>query len=145
METDKSDRESFWDAEAFAFVTDQTKPAMKWAISSLKKRGKKVYVVDLSENPEPDSLKAISELPEGLTFAVLGITKSEPAAQIPALKAKGITKIWIHWKTETEKAKEACKTEGLECLTEHCPMLYLGSSFSIHGLHRGIAKLTGKY
>lgn len=145
METDKSERESFWDAETFAFVTDQTKPAMKWAISKLKKSGKKVYVVDLSEKPEPGSLKTVSELPEGLECAVLGVTKSEPADQISALKAKGINRIWIHWKTETEKAKETCKADGLECLTEHCPMLYLGSGFSIHGLHRVIAKIKGTY
>lgn len=145
MESLKSERESFWDSGTYVIVTDHTKPAMKWAISELRNRDKKVYVIDLSDDPESDSLKAVSDLPSGIDRAVLGITKTEPGNLIPALKKKGISKIWLHWKTETEKALEACKTENIECMTEHCPMMYLGSGFSIHGIHRGVAKLTGKY
>jgi hypothetical protein len=145
MELTKSERESFWDSGTYVFVTDHTKPAMKWAISELKNRGKKVYVIHLSENPESGSLSNVSELPPGIDRAVMGITKSEPGDLIPALKKKGISKIWLHWKTETEKALAACAAENVECMTEHCPMMYLGSGFSIHGIHRGIAKLTGKY
>ena len=59
------ERENFWNAKSFVVVTDHTKPAMKWAISELKNRGKTVYVIDLSENPESGTLKEISELPTG--------------------------------------------------------------------------------
>jgi len=145
MEPTTSERENFWNAKTYAFVTDNTKPAMKWAISELKNRGKDVYVIDLSDKPEPGSLRKVSELPAGLNRAVLGVTITDPGNFISALKEKGITKIWLHWKTETEKAVDTCKTEGLECMTEHCPMMYLGSGFSIHGIHRTIAKMTGKY
>ncbi|WP_440955798.1 CoA-binding protein [Methanosarcina sp. Mfa9] len=145
MEAAKSERESYWDAKTFAFITDKTKPAMKWAISELKNRGKNVYVVDLSDSPEPGSLKSVSDLPVGIDHFVIGITKTEPADLIPALKGKGVKKIWFHWKTETEKALDACKSLDLECMTEHCPMLYLGGDISIHGVHRAIAKMTGKY
>ena len=34
------ERENFWNAKSFVVVTDHTKPALKWAISELKKRGK---------------------------------------------------------------------------------------------------------
>jgi hypothetical protein len=145
MEPTKSERESFWDAKTYAVVTDHTKPAIKWAISELKNRGKNVYVIDLSDKPEPGSLRKVSELPAGLDRAVLGITITEPGSFILALKEKGITKIWIHWKTETEKAVGTCKAEGLECMTGHCPMMYLGNGLSIHGAHRAIAKIMGKY
>jgi hypothetical protein len=145
MEPAKSRRESFWDAETYAVITDHTKPAMKWTISELKDRGRKVYVIDLSENPEPGALRNVAELPPGVNRAVLGVTKTEPGDLIPALKKKGVRKIWLHWRTETEKALTICKAENIECMTEHCPMMYLGSGFSIHGMHRGIAKLTGKY
>jgi len=138
-------RMDFWDAKNYALITDNTKPAMKWTISELKKRGKTVYVIDLSDKPEPGNLKKVSDLPVGVDRAILGITKTDPGDLIPGLKEKGITKIWLHWNTETEKALQTCKAEGLECVTEHCPMLYLGSGFSIHGMHRTIAKMTGKY
>jgi hypothetical protein len=145
MEPTKSKRENFWNAKTYAFVTDHTKPAMKWAISELKNRGKTVYVIDISDKPESGSLRKVSELPAGLDRAVMGITKTDPGDLIPSLKEKGITKIWLHWKTETDKALETCKAESLECMTEHCPMMYLGSGLSIHGTHRAIAKMTGKY
>lgn len=145
MEPTKSERESFWDAKAYAIITDHTKPAIKWTILELKNRGKNVYVIDLSDNPEPGSLRKVSELPAGLDRVVLGVTKTDPGDLIPALKEKGITRIWLHWRTESEKAVETCKAEGLECMTEHCPMMYLGNGFSIHGMHRAIAKMMGQY
>lgn len=145
MEPTASDWVNFWDANVFAVITDNTKPAMKWAASELKKRGKKVYVVDLSDKPDPDSLKNVSELPGGLDRAIIGITKSEPGNLIPTLKEKGAKKVWIHWKTETEKALSVCEEENLEYLAGRCPMMYLGSGLSIHGLHRTIAKMTGGY
>ncbi|HII80084.1 MAG TPA: CoA-binding protein [Methanosarcina sp.] len=145
MEPKASDWINFWNANVFAVITDNTKPAMKWAASELKKRGKNVYLVDLSDKPAADSLKNISELPGGIDRAIIGITKSEPGNLIPTLKEKGTKKVWIHWKTETEKVLGACRDENLECLAGRCPMMYLGSGLSIHGLHRTIAKMTGNY
>lgn len=145
MDSTISEREKFWDAETFAIITDRTKPAMKWTALELKNRGKKVYLVDLSEKPDPDSLKDISSLPSGINHAVIGITKTEPADLIPLLRERGANRIWLHWTTETEKALETCRELNLECMTEHCPMIYLGNGLSIHGVHRAIAKITGKY
>jgi hypothetical protein len=76
---------------------------------------------------------------------VLGITKTDPGDLIPSFYEKGINKVRLHWKTEAQKALEVCKGEGLKYMTERCPMLYLGSNFSIHGMHRALAKVMGKY
>lgn len=140
-----SDLEKFWDAKTFAIITDRTKPAMKWAATELKNRGKNVYLVDLSGKSDPDSLKDVSSLPSGIDRAVIGITKTEPGDLIPLLMEKGANKIWLHWTTETDKAIETCQKLKLECMTGHCPMMYLGSGFSIHGIHRAIAKMIRKY
>lgn len=145
MDKETYERENYWTAKSFVIVTDGTKPAMKWAASELKARGKNVYVVDLSDKPASDSLKSVSELPSGFDRVVLGITKSEPADLIPLLKEKGINKVWLHWNTETKKAVEACQKMNLKCMTGRCPMMYLGKGLSIHGVHRAIAKATGKY
>jgi predicted CoA-binding protein len=118
---------------------------MKWATSELKSRGKKVYLVDLSEKPDPDSLKDAAALPSGIDHVVIGVTKTEPGDLIPLLKKKGVKKVWLHWNTDTEKAVEACQKQGFKVMTGYCPMMYLGSGLSMHGMHRGIAKLIGKY
>jgi predicted CoA-binding protein len=139
------DRVKFWEVQTFAIITDNTKPAMKWTASELKSRGKRVYLVDLSEKPDPDSLKDVAAIPLGVDSVIIGVTKTEPGDLIPLLKGKGIKKVWLHWRTDTEKSVEACQKQGFKCITGYCPMMYLGNGLTIHGMHREIAKIMGKY
>ena len=101
MDSTSLDREKFWDTQTFAIITDRTKPAMKWTASELKSRGKKVFLVDLSEKPDPDALTDVAALPSGVDRVVIGITKTEPGDLIPLLKKKGVKKVWLHWNTDT--------------------------------------------
>lgn len=145
MDSTSLDRENFWEAQTFAIITDGTKPAMKWAASELRSRGKKIYLADLSEKPDPDFLKDIAALPSGIDRVVIGITKTEPGDIIPLLVGISVKNVWLHWNTETEKAVDSCQKLGLKYMTGYCPMMYLGSGLSMHGIHRGVAKIRGKY
>ena len=145
MDSTSMDRENFWDAQTFAVITDRTKPAMEWTVSELKNRDKEVYIADLSEKPDPDSLKDIAELPSGLDRVIIGITKTEPGDIIPLLAEKNVKNIWLHFNTDTEKVVDTCQKLGLKCMTGYCSMMYLGSGLSMHGIHRGVAKIMGKY
>ncbi|MDF1532057.1 MAG: hypothetical protein P1P72_07050 [ANME-2 cluster archaeon] len=140
-----SDYESFWDADSFAVVTDRTKPAMKWTIHELTRRGKNVSTVDISDKPDAGTFRDVSELPDGVQGAVIGITGKQPAVIMDALAAKGISNIWVHFSIDTPEVRENCGQDGMHCVTGKCPMMYLGGSISIHGIHRNIAKLIGKY
>ncbi|UGV40267.1 hypothetical protein J7W08_09285 [Methanococcoides orientis] len=133
----------FWDADEYVVVDDKTKPAIKWAANELKKRGKTVYYVDLSNRPEFDTIKSVGEVPDGIENAVIGLTTMEPADAMNQLFEKGVVNTWIHWRTDTPAVRELCAEH--QCFTGRCPMMYLGSDLSIHGVHRAIAKLTGKY
>ena len=133
----------FWNADEYVVVTDKTKPAPGWAAEELSKAGKKVYLVDLSNRPDIESLKSVSEVPDGVTHAVLSVTLFEPADIMKELINKGMTNIWVHWRTDTPAVRELCRQYN--CFTGRCPMMYLGNSLSIHGVHRLIAKITGKY
>lgn len=137
--------ESFWDADSYVVITDRTKPAMKWTIQELKRSGKKVYTVDLSKKPEEGTLQNVSELPDGIQSAVIGVTKIRPEDVIDALEQKGIKEIWLHLMTETPQAQEKCREYHMHFITGRCPMMYLGHGVSIHTIHREIAKLIGKY
>lgn len=138
-------QEAFWNSKDFVVITDNTKPAIKLTIDELQKRGKKVHVVDMSGRPQFEGLKEISQLPDTTDTAVIGVTESEPADVINALVERGIKNIWVHWRTETPEVKALCESLELKCITGRCPMMYLGNGVSIHGLHRAIAKMTGKY
>jgi predicted CoA-binding protein len=139
------EQESFWNAGSFAVITDRTKPAMKWAVDELTKRGRKVYVVDMSGKPDKGTLQDISELPPGVDCAVVGVTKINPADAMESLEKKGIKKFWIHWRTETPEVKIRCSGSQMQCITGKCPMMYLAHGLNIHTMHKSIAKIMGKY
>ncbi len=138
-----TEQELFWNAGTLAVITDRTKPAMKWTIDELTKRGKKVYVIDMSDEPDTGTLNNVSELPAGVDCAVIGITKKNPADVMENLRKKGMDKFWVHFGTETPEVKKICSE--IKCITGKCPMMYLGHGFNIHTIHRGFAKLMGKY
>jgi len=139
------EHESFWDNNSFAIVTDKTKPAMKLTIDELARRGKRVYVVDLSDSPDKEMMNSISDLPSDIDCAVIGLKKENTENAIVELKKKGIKKCWIHWRTETVPAKEKCRELQMQCIFGKCPMMYLSRGFNIHTMHGSLAKLLGKY
>jgi hypothetical protein len=139
------EQEAFWNAGSFAVITDRTKPAMKWTIDELSKRGKKVYVVDMSGEPDKGTLHDISELPSGLECAVIGVTKTNPADAKQSLEKKGIKKFWLHWRTETPEVNQRCSGSQMQCISGKCSMMYLANGLNIHTVHRSIAKIMGKY
>jgi predicted CoA-binding protein len=140
-----SEQESFWNQECFAVITDKTKPAMKLTIDELASRGKRVYVVDMSDKPDKGTFQSISELPMDVDCAVIALTKTNPGDIIEDLKEKGIKKCWIHWRTDTPEAKEKCIGSQMQVITGRCPMMYLSQGFNIHTMHKGAAKVFGKY
>jgi len=139
------EQESFWENNSFAIITDKTKPAMKLTIDELARRGKKVYVVDLSDSSEEGTMRLISDLPSYVDCAIIGVKKENTENAIVELKKKGIKKCWIHWRTETDRAKQKCKELQMQCIFGKCPMMYLSHGLNIHTMHGSLAKLLGKY
>ncbi|RNI14861.1 hypothetical protein EFE42_02810 [Methanohalophilus sp. RSK] len=136
-----NEREEFWEKQSFVIITDNTKPAMKYTIDELTKRGKEVYIFDLSTNPDKGDIKSVDDIPDNVENTVLGITTSDPADFVQALKNRGFSNFWIHWRTETPGI-EKMRDPDIQIIKGKCPMMYLGKDFSIHGLHRSIAKFT---
>jgi predicted CoA-binding protein len=139
------EQDSFWENNSFAIITDKTKPAMKLTIDELSGRGKRVYVVDLSDSPENETMRLISDLPSYVDCAIVGLKKENTEKAIVELNKKGIKKCWIHWRTETDQAKQKCRALQMQCIFGKCPMMYLSHGLNIHTMHRSLAKLLGKY
>jgi predicted CoA-binding protein len=139
------EQESFWENNSFAIVTDKTKPAMKLTMDELARRGKRVYVVDLSDSPEEETMCLISNLPSYIDCAIIGLKREGTENAIVELNKKGIKKCWIHWRTETAQAKMKCKDLQMQCIFGKCPMMYLSHGLNIHTMHGSLARLLGKY
>ncbi|OPY51520.1 MAG: hypothetical protein A4E49_02236 [Methanosaeta sp. PtaU1.Bin112] len=140
-----SDQESFWEKNSFVVVTDKSKPAMKLTIEELQQRAKKVYVVDLSDSPDQGTAHRIQEIPSNLECAVVGLKKEKTENAIVELKKKGIDRCWIHWRTDTDKAKERCTQLQMQYIAGKCPMMYLSHGLNIHTMHASLARLFEKY
>ncbi|WMW24709.1 hypothetical protein RE474_11555 [Methanolobus sediminis] len=138
-------QEEFWERDNFLIITDGTKPAMKWTIDELRKRGKSFTVLDYSDKSIEGSIQDISEVSASVKNVVIGITKREPARIIEKLAEKGIVDFWVHWKTDTCDVNHLEYYPNLNVITGKCPMMYLGSGASIHGFHRFVAKALGQY
>ncbi|WP_321417476.1 hypothetical protein [uncultured Methanomethylovorans sp.] len=140
-----SGTESFWEGKNYLVVTDRSKPAIKLTIDELKKRGMSVKVMDI-KGMDTDKINAN---PEALSFpvekVVIGITAVEPADIIRYLMDKGCKDMWVHWRTDTEQVRALVSDARGNIMIGRCPMLYLGSGLSIHGMHRMIARSLGKY
>lgn len=140
-----TEQESFWNAECMAVITDRTRPAMKWTINELSRLRKKIYVVDISGEPDRGALQNISELPQDIDCAIIGVTRTNPADAMADLQRKGIKKFWVHWRTETPEVKKLCSESQIYCITGRCPMMYLAHGLNMHTIHRELAKIIGKY
>jgi hypothetical protein len=138
-------QEEYWEKDNFVVVTDGTKPAMKWTIDELNKRGKNVHVVDLSGKPAVSAATDLDSVPKETENAIVGLTKTEPARIIEKLASMGITNFWVHWKTDTCDVEHLTGDPKLSIIIGRCPMMYLGKGASMHGFHRFIARSMGKY
>ena len=139
------EQESFWENNSFAILTDKSKPAMKLTIDELARRGKRVYVVDLSDSPDSETMRSISDLPSDVDCAIIGLKKENTENAIVELKKRGIKKCWIHWRTDTAQAEKRCRELQMQCITGKCPMMYLCRGFNIHTMHKSLEKLLEKY
>ncbi|HPS91863.1 MAG TPA: CoA-binding protein [Methanothrix sp.] len=140
-----SDQESFWEKSSFVVVTDKTKPAMKLTIDELQRMGKKVYVVDLSGSPDQGTVHRTQDIPSNLDCAIVGLQKEKTENAIIELKKKGILRCWIHWRTETDQAKERCAQLQMQYIAGKCPMMYLSHGLNIHTIHAWLSGLHEKH
>jgi len=140
-----SGTESFWEGKNYLVVTDRSKPAIKLTIDELKKRGMPVQVMDIKGMSTDKINTGLEALSLPVEKVVIGITAVEPADIIRYLLNKGSKNIWVHWRTDTEQVRALASDTGSNITIGRCPMLYLGSGLSIHGMHRLIARSLGKY
>ncbi len=140
--------ESFWDHASFAFVgSSGTKGFPKLSYGAAKERGKKVFAVDGTvEEIEGDrAFPDFEALPEPVDAAVLEVPREETADWVGRAADAGIREVWIHMNRDTPEALAVADERGVTLHTGSCAVMYLTSGFNVHGLHRWIEKLRGRY
>jgi predicted CoA-binding protein len=88
------------------------------------------------------SIKSISEKLDGIVTVV---PPAETEKIVIEANELGIKKIWMQQGSESKKAIEYCKENGMDFVHGECIMMFSEPVKSIHKFHRGLNKLFGKY
>jgi predicted CoA-binding protein len=139
----------FTDKKEYALigVSRDEKKFSRHVYKELTEKGVKFYPV----NPRMDELNgskvyhSISELPEGVTHALVMTPKAETASSIEEGIKHGLTDFWIQQGAETPEAIEVAKKNNVNVVHKACIMMYSEPVKSIHKFHQVLARLFGAY
>jgi predicted CoA-binding protein len=143
-----SAREAFWTHEAYAVIGNQAqRPFPKLSYRGLKASGKKVFAVDPSggEVEGDPTYPSLEELPAAVDAAVLELPREEVPAWLDKLAAAGITRAWLHMKTDSPEAIAKAEELGMELQYGTCAVMYVTPGPSFHSIHKFVMKLTGNF
>jgi predicted CoA-binding protein len=143
-----STHERFWDHSSFAFVgSTGTKGFPKLSYRAAKDRGKKVFAVDstVEEIEGEPTFPDFKALPEPVDAAVLELPKEDTADWVGRAADAGIHDVWIHMNRDTPEALAVAEDRRVTLHTGTCAVMYLTNGVNVHGLHRWIEKLRGRY
>lgn len=113
----------------------------------LKKRGYDVVPVHPSmESFDGDScyqnIQSISPKVDGV---FINVTPSKAADIIKDAEEAGVKNVWLQQGSQSEESINLAKSLGLNLAAGGCILMYAEPVVSIHGFHRWLWKLIGKY
>jgi predicted CoA-binding protein len=143
-----SNHETFFTFDRYGVVgRSQVKAFPILSYRGLKALRKTVYAIDPSTDridgdPAYPDLAAVPGPIEGL---LIETPKGETRDWVAAAAAAGIRDVWVHQGLETPEAVAAAGAAGINLRTGTCAVMYLDSDVSVHGLHKLIMKMIGRY
>lgn len=143
-----SNYESFFDGESYAVVGNSSRRNYpELTFNALVSAGKKVFPIDpeLKEVNGALTFRSIDETPEPVEGIVLEVPREETVQWIDKAIEAGIKNVWIHQGCDSPEAAAKAKEAGINLRRGTCAVMYLTQGFSIHGFHRGIMKILGKF
>lgn len=113
----------------------------------LRSRGRTVFPVHRSlETVEGERCyRSVEELPGGVSGVVTVVPPSETEGIVEACAAKGITALWMQQGSDSPRAVARAAELGIQTIHGECLLMFLEPVKSVHGVHRWLAKLFGRY
>jgi predicted CoA-binding protein len=143
-----SNHETFFSLGRFAVVGhSKAKPFPLLSYRRLKAIGKSVYAVDpttdiIDSDPAYPDLGSFPGPVEGV---IIEVPKEETRNWIAAAADAGIRDVWVHMAHDTPEAVALAQEKGINLRTGRCAVMYLNPGVSVHGVHKVLMKLSGKY
>lgn len=143
-----SKQEKFWTHESYAVVGHSSRAAFpRLTYGALKKLGKRVFPVD----PDAKTIEgdkaygSLAAIPHKVDAVVIEVPREETIGWVAQAAECAVPRAWIHMNRDTPEAVRLASEKGIEVCTGRCAVQYLTPGFSIHGLHRTISKVLGRY
>ena len=137
-------------AEKTIAVAGASRNPKKFGGMVLNELTKKGYNI-LPVNPNAMEISGIScyhsvlNLPADVKNLYIVTPKSETAGVVAEAIQKGIAKIWIQQKSETEEALEMARKNNIPVISNKCIFMFTEPVESFHKFHRFFARLFGNY
>ena len=141
--------QSFIEPKKFAFIgiSRDPKKFSRMAWKELSEKGFEMYPV----NPNMDELegkpcyKSFSDLPAGITHAIIMTPKQQTAAVLQEAITHGINNVWIQQGAETDEAIALARQHNINFVQKACIMMFAQPMKNFHKFHRFFERLTGRY
>lgn len=88
---------------------------------------------------------SLSSIEHKIDAIVTVVPPAETEIVVQEAKDLGINNIWMQQGSESKNAIDFCKHNGISVVHNECIMMFVEPVKSIHGFHRWINKLVGKY
>ena len=127
-------------------VSRDSKKFSNAAYRVLKDRGYTVYAVNpYAERVEGDRCyPAVKDLPEQVGGALVMLPPEKTEQVLPEIAKAGIKNVWIQQLSETAKAIEFCREQGINVVHGECIIMFAEPVAFPHRMHRWGKKLFGK-
>lgn len=132
---------------AFAGASRNPKKFGGVVFSELRKRGFDLFPVhpEASELEGIPCVRSVRDLPPGMENLYIVTPAKETAGVVRDALEYGIRKIWIQQSSDTPEALELAREKGVPVIHGRCMMMFAEPVGSIHGFHRWIIRLFGRY
>jgi predicted CoA-binding protein len=118
-----------------------------FAYRELKSRGYRVFPINpnLEKIGEDRCYPRLTALPEKVDCVLIVVPPKETEKIVKEADEAGIKRVWMQQGAESEAAIQFCHEHGVNEVHGECIIMFTNPVKSFHKLHRGLAKLFGKY
>jgi uncharacterized protein len=116
-------------------------------LRELKAKGYRIFPV----HPQAEVIDGdrcypdLKSLPENAGAVVICVPPAQTEQVVQQAYEAGITRVWLQQGAESFAAIRFCESKEMTTVHGQCIMMYAEPVRSIHGLHRWIWRLIGKY
>ena len=117
----------------------------------MKQAGYNVFAVNpaVKEVDGEKCYQSLEEIPDSIDAVFVGVPAHQSIELAKACKKANVNQLWLHQSivqgSYSEDAVQFCEENGIEVISQGCPMMYIQPVDIVHRCFRWIMKSRGKF